>query len=135
MTANLRAPLTVQLEPLLLDELVPVVPQNEIPRPSSTTSLKKAAKQKVYKIRDRTVITKTQKRSRWIPGKRYMPLFWLKSLFHPFAVLWRHYKAKFLNHDNRHHHVHHVHHVHHHSSDPVDDQMKIVSGERDLLIE
>mmetsp|Transcript_1016 Transcript_1016/g.1165 ORF Transcript_1016/g.1165 Transcript_1016/m.1165 type:complete len:142 (+) Transcript_1016:243-668(+) len=54
---------------------------------SSSTRTLEAVKSTGKKIRDRAMpITTRQKRSRWVPGARYMPLLLLQWLWHPIAV-------------------------------------------------
>jgi hypothetical protein len=84
---------------------------------TSSTSLreiKEKANQKLVKMRDRAIpITKKQKRSRYMPGKRYMPLLWIQWLWHPISVLLGSWRVKFHHrHDNHHHHHHHHGHEH-----------------------
>ena len=114
---------------------------------SRSRLIKNAAKRKVGKIRDRTMpISKRQKRSRWMPGKRYIVLLWFQSLFHPFVVLFRGLRSRFMfrtlhTHD-RHGHGHRHRHRHHHGPnidhniiDAPEAQMKIISKDHELLIE
>eukprot|EP00557_Chaetoceros_sp_GSL56_P011653 CAMPEP_0176478946 /NCGR_PEP_ID=MMETSP0200_2-20121128/1467_1 /TAXON_ID=947934 /ORGANISM="Chaetoceros sp., Strain GSL56" /LENGTH=186 /DNA_ID=CAMNT_0017874937 /DNA_START=308 /DNA_END=868 /DNA_ORIENTATION=- len=93
------------------------------PLSSSTSStslreIKQKANQKLVKIRDRAIpITRKQKRSRYMPGKRYMPLLWIQWLWHPISLLLgnitgRRHKFHHHHHENHHHHHHHEHHRH-----------------------
>ena len=53
-----------------------------------TSPLKDAFKRKARKVRDRAIpITKKQKRSRWMPGARYMPFLWIQWILHPLIVV------------------------------------------------
>ena len=125
------------------DKEVNLLPSNEKPeslqeRITSTESLqsksslkekvKDKARQKVYKIRDRTVpVTKKQKRSRFMPGKRYLAFLWVANLFHPVFVLASNLKGKFLHEEDQHHHHHR--HGHHEEEDELSE------GEENLLVE
>ena len=127
------------------NNVVNLLPSNEKPeslqeRITSTESLqsksslkekvKDKARQKVYKIRDRTVpVTKKQKRSRFMPGKRYLAFLWVANLFHPLFVLASNLKGKFLNEEDPHHHHHHHRHRHH------EDEDELSEGEENLLVE
>ncbi len=104
--------------------------------------IKNAAKRKAHKIRDRTVpLSKKQKRSRWIPGKRYIIFLWLQSLMHPFAVFFRALRGKFRPLEyidirrQRHHQIVHRKVGTNETIDVPHVQMKIVSKENELLIE
>lgn len=103
----------------------------------SSSSIKNAAKQKAKKIRDRTIpLSKKQKRSRWMPGKRYIVLLWIQSLFHPFFLLFRaiRHRVKEFRHDDNHQH-HHYRHKSDELAEASDARMKITSNENELLIE
>lgn len=80
---------------------------------NSSTSLreiKEKANQKLVKMRDRAIpISKKQKRSRYMPGKRYMPLLWIQWLWHPISVLLGSWRVKFHHRHDNHHHHHHGH--------------------------
>lgn len=85
---------------------------------SSSSRTLEVVKSTGKKIRDRTMpITPRQKRSRWVPGARYMPLLLLQWLWHPISVfLGRHRGA-----EKAHAHGHHQHdprHFHHHKGHP-----------------
>lgn len=128
------------------NNVVNLLPSNDKPeslqeRITSTESLqsqsslkekvKDKARQKVYKIRDRTVpVTKKQKRSRFMPGKRYLVFLWVANLFHPVFVLASNLKGKFLNEEDAHHHQHR--HGHGHDDD---DEDELSEGEENLLVE
>lgn len=125
------------------NNVVNLLPSNEKPeslqeRITSTESLqsksslkekvKDKARQKVYKIRDRTVpVTKKQKRSRFMPGKRYLAFLWVANLFHPVFVLASNLKGKFMNEEDQHHHHHR--HGHH------EEEEELSEGEENLLVE
>ncbi|GFH44701.1 predicted protein [Chaetoceros tenuissimus] len=124
------------------NNVVNLLPSNEKPeslqeRITSTESLqsksslkekvKDKARQKVYKIRDRTVpVTKKQKRSRFMPGKRYLAFLWVANLFHPVFVLASNLKGKFMNEEDHHHHHRHGHH---------EEEDELSEGEENLLVE
>lgn len=124
------------------NNVVNLLPSNEKPeslqeRITSTESLqsksslkekvKDKARQKVYKIRDRTVpVTKKQKRSRFMPGKRYLAFLWVANLFHPVFVLASNLKGKFMNEEDQHHHHRHGHH---------EEEEELSEGEENLLVE
>lgn len=92
--------------------------QVQFPKRSSmasitTNSIKRTGK----KIVDRAIpITTRQKRSRWIPGKRYFPLLFLQWLWHPIAALLaRHQRAKerkLGSHEDPRHYFHDERHQH-----------------------
>lgn len=114
-------------------------------QPRRSRLIKNAAKRKAHKICDRTMpISKDQKRSRWIPGKRYIIFLWIQYLAHPFVLLFRSVRGKlraFEQHDDDYHNHCPTHRHTHRSSDlnqtieAPDAQMKIVWKEHELLIE
>jgi hypothetical protein len=66
-------------------------------------------------------ITQTQKRARWVPGHRYMPLLILQWFWHPIAIFIQSSRKamsgsghvndnKLHSHDGHHHHHYHHHH-------------------------
>ena len=59
-------------------------------------------------------ITRTQKRARWIPGHRYMPLLILQWLWHPILGLIRSRKASNSSSHMNDHKLYHGHSQHHH---------------------
>ena len=81
---------------------------------SSLHGLKEKASKEIHKICDHAIpVSKSQKRSRYIPGKRYFPLLWIQWLWHPLRVLWSSVMRAKLS-DHHHHNHHHHHHQHHH---------------------
>jgi len=114
----------------------------------SASSLKEKANKKIHKMCDRAIpVTKSQKRSRYIPGKRYFPLLWIQWLWHPVTVLWNGIKREKLQ-DNHHHHHHH-HHGHHIGNDEHKDEildnnvlgdgsegkMNVIANDHELLMD
>jgi len=97
-------------------------------------------------MRDRAIpVSKSQKRSRYIPGKRYFPLLWIQWLWHPVKVLWDGVRREKLQ-DNHHHHHHH-HHGHRHGEhedeivdnnvlgDGSEGKMNFIANDHELLMD
>jgi hypothetical protein len=114
---------------------------------SSLQGLKRKAHKKIHKLRDRAIpVTKSQKRSRYIPGKRYFPLLWIQWLWHPIRVLWGSVTREKLS-DNHHHHRHHHHHHLRHEDvadidadncvlgDGREGKMNVIVNDHELLME
>ncbi len=59
-------------------------------------------------------ITKTQKRARWVPGSRYMPILLVQRLWHPISNMLDDRKASGHINDNKLHQDYYNHHHHHH---------------------
>lgn len=108
--------------------------------------IKEKANKKIHKMRDRAIpVSKSQKRSRYIPGKRYFPLLWIQWLWHPVKVLWDGVRRGKLQ-DNHHHHHHH-HHGHRrgeHEDEMVDNnvlgdgsegKMNFIANDHELLMD